>query len=436
MVYKRGRIYWYKFAWRGEMIRESTKLSNKRTAEQIEAAHKASLAKGEVGIRDRKPIPTLAEFAKGDFLPHVRSRFAEKPATLAYYEIQIRHLTEHAPLAGAPIDGVKPETIAGFVAKCREGEYQVSSINRALQVLRRMLRLAVEWGKSEKAAPKVLLIPGERRRERVLSLTEEAAYLKAAQAIGEGILKSYEDALEGIRSTQRGQEPIKPEDPFLLRDAATVLLDCGLRPEECYRLRWEQVRDSALHIPFGKTASARRSIPLPSRAAALLEMRRAVAASEWVFQAPTKSGHIEQSSVKKRHTKACELSGIGQLPLYTFRHTCLTRWSSHMDPYTLAYFAGHSDFATTRRYVHPSMESGREAMERARAVPGGHKIGHNAENASQQGQTGNRPNPQAENGLDWYARVDSNHRPFAPEGKARCVCNSFYRWPSTAVSAK
>lgn len=128
----------------------------------------------------------------------------------------------------------------------------MSSINRALQVLRRMLRLAVEWGKTEKAAPRISLLPGERRRERVLSLTEEAAYLKAAQAIGEGILRSYEDALEGIRATQRGQEPIKPEDPFLLRDAATVLLDCGLRPEECYRLRWEQVRDSALHIHLAR----------------------------------------------------------------------------------------------------------------------------------------------------------------------------------------
>jgi hypothetical protein len=32
-----------------------------------------------------------------------------------------------------------------------------------------------------------------------------------------------------------------------------------------------------------------------------------------------------------------------------------------MDPYTLAYVAGHSDFATTRRYVHPNLEHGREA---------------------------------------------------------------------------
>ncbi len=28
-----------------------------------------------------------------------------------------------------------------------------------------------------------------------------------------------------------------------------------------------------------------------------------------------------------------------------------------MDPYTLAYLAGHSDFSTTKRYVHPQTET-------------------------------------------------------------------------------
>src|SRR5437879_984881 len=139
-----------------------------------------------------------------------------------------------------------------------------------------MRRLAVEWGHSEKAASPIALLPGERRRERVLSGTEEAVYMKAAQAIGEGILARYSLALEGVRATQRGKHPIKPEDPFLLRDVATVLLDCGLRPEECYRLRWDEVRDGAFHIPFGKTASARRSIPFPKRVAALMEIRKSV----------------------------------------------------------------------------------------------------------------------------------------------------------------
>ena len=39
--------------------------------------------------------------------------------------------------------------------------------------------------------------------------------------------------------------------------------------------------------------------------------------------------------------------------LYTLRHTCLTRWAPHMDPWTLAYLAGHRDMNITKRYVHP-----------------------------------------------------------------------------------
>ena len=33
------------------------------------------------------------------------------------------------------------------------------------------------------------------------------------------------------------------------------------------------------------------------------------------------------------------------------------------------------------------------------------------------------------------SEIDSNHRPFAPEIKTRCVCSSFYRWPSAVMSA-
>jgi len=53
-----------------------------------------------------------------------------------------------------------------------------------------------------------------------------------------------------------------------------------------------------------------------------------------------------------------------------------------MDPYSLAYFAGHSSFVTTRRYVHPNLETGRAAMERAHEAQGRHKNGHSDETAA------------------------------------------------------
>ena len=91
---------------------------------------------------------------------------------------------------------------------------------------------------------------------------------------------------------------------------------------------------------------------------------------------------MKAGNPKRQHEKACELAKIAVFVAYTFRHTCLTRWAGILDPYTLAYLAGHSDFGTTRRYVHPNLNTAREALERARAVQGGHKIGHNPENAS------------------------------------------------------
>lgn len=88
---------------------------------------------------------------------------------------------------------------------------------------------------------------------------------------------------------------------------------------------------------------------------------------------------MEKSTLKKQHPKAYQLAEVAAFSLYTFRHTCLTRWAEYMDPFTLAYLAGHSDFSTTRRYVHPQAETVRAAMERARSGRGGHNSGHSDE---------------------------------------------------------
>jgi integrase len=393
-VYKQkgSSKWWYKFAWRGVVIRESTRQTNKRVAEQMEAARKTALAKGEVGIRDRKPTPTLREFAERDFLPFIRATFAEKRNTRRYYEVGARALLSFEKMAKVRLDAITGEAIAGYVSKRQQDGLEVSSINRELQVLRRMFALAQEWEKTTKALPRVRMVPGEAHRERVLSADEEQRYFDAATALGEGILQAYERALSGIRATQRGEQPIKPQDPFRLRDAAMILMDCGLRPEECFRLRWADVRDGALYILSGKTENARRKIPLSTRLQAILDMRREVTGSEWVFPAPTRSGHIEPSSLKKPHHKACKAAKLEPIPLYTFRHTCLTRWAaSGMDPWTLAHLAGHGDMSITRRYVHPQEHTIREALEKARAAKpegtaseerGGHSIGHSDDSAA------------------------------------------------------
>lgn len=375
-VYKRGAIWWYRFTWKGEAIRESTKQTNKRVAEQIEAAHKTSLAKGEVGIRDRQPAATIRQFAKRDFLPFCRSTFAAKAKTLSYYENGAARLLEFPTLADESLDTITTEKIAGYARRRQDAGMKVATVNRELQVLRRMFALAAEWGKVDRALPRVRMIPGEAHRDRIVSVKEEKAYLEGAQAIGASALEAYQCALVGIRASERGETPVKPRDPFLLRDVATILLDCGIRPEECFRLRWEHCQSDVIEITYGKTDNARRRIPVSGRAQSILEMRRAHVVSSWIFPAPTKSGHIEPSSLQGQHAKACKLGSVEHFPLYTFRHTCLTRWAPFMDPWALAYLAGHRDMSITKRYVHPQEYSTRAAMEKARVALSGHISGH------------------------------------------------------------
>jgi integrase len=175
------------------------------------------------------------------------------------------------------------------------------------------------------------------------------------------------DAAKGVTFICEGEKDADAlaEWACLRRDAATILIDSGLRPEECFRLRWaDNIRDGAIEIHTGKGRGSRRRIPASQRVLAVLEMHRAGQVSEWIFPAPTKSGHVEASTLKKQHAAALKASGVTPFVLYTFRHTCITRWAKYVDPFTLHVLAGQTDMNTTKRYVHPSDEDIREAMNR------------------------------------------------------------------------
>jgi integrase len=140
-------------------------------------------------------------------------------------------------------------------------------VNSSLQVLRRALRLAVECGITP-SAPKIKLLRGVHQRERVVSHEEEARYLGAA---GE-----------------------------LMADIAVVLIDTGMRPEENSRLRWEGIgwsngQQGILQVTHGKTATARRMIPMSPRVRSVIERRWETTQKPregWVWAADTLSGHI------------------------------------------------------------------------------------------------------------------------------------------------
>src|SRR5664280_3478694 len=144
-IYKRGSIYWYKFTFNGEAIRESTRQKNQVVARNMESAHRTSLAKGLVGIRDKKPSLALGAFARLQFLPWAEATFAAKPKTWPWYRNGVRRLLDSPQLVECNLDQIAGEHVAAYVARRQSEGLLVSSINRELQVLRGILRLALEW---------------------------------------------------------------------------------------------------------------------------------------------------------------------------------------------------------------------------------------------------------------------------------------------------
>jgi integrase len=376
-------------------------------ARQVEAAHRTSLAKGEVGIRERKVAPSLREFCNNRFEPWARATFEKHSVrNWHWYRGGLRAINSYTPLAQAKLDEITAEITSGFAAheqtralhvgkpgkQARRRGLQVSSVNSSLRVLRRILRLALEWGVLE-AVPRIKLLPGERHRERVITTEEEASYLFAASP--------------------------------LLREVATVLLDTGLRPDECYRLRWEDItrtngRNGTLLVTHGKTSAARRVLPMTVRVKTTLEDRWARTGKPiegWTWPAPTQSGHIDHCSLKKQHSKAIKDSKVRPFVLYNLRHTFLTRLGeSGCDAWTLARVAGHSSVSISSRYVHPSHDAVLAAVSRL----DGHNSRHNKQQRElpEHSQT---PEVAEAKGEIWCARRDSNSRPIAPEAIALSI---------------
>jgi integrase len=322
-----------------------------------------------------------------------------------WFRTGIRALLSYRRLANAKLDEITNELAAEFGAYRMSHGIQVSSVNGSLRVLRRALRLAEDWGVLE-TAPVISLFPGEGHRERVVTQGEESAYLEKA--------------------------------PEPLRFIATVLADTGLRPDECYRMRWEELnwnngRFGTVLITRGKTAAARRIIPMTPRVRFVLEARWEIARKPlrgWVWPAPTKSGHVDHSSLKKQHARAFRLANaeikkrnmenninealIQPWVLYSFRHTFLTRLGeSGCDAWTLARIAGHSGIAISSRYVHPSEDAVLNAMSKL----GGHNFGY-SQIAAEKTTPQESPQVIEEEKEGWCARRDSNSRPNAPEAFA------------------
>jgi integrase len=295
-----------------------------------------------VGIRERKPVPALKDFAQR-FIDAIQVRCAEKPRTIAFYAEKLTRLLEFEPLASARLDKIDEALIESYVQERRK-QVAPATVNRQLATLRRLLRLAYEWQVVNRI-PRIRLLPGERNREFVLSHKQERTYLEKA--------------------------------PQPLREIAMLTLDTGLRIGEVVELEWCDVhlapvngaRFGYLHVRDGKSKNARRNLSLTPRVKAMLEARFGQTSSPYVFPSDTGRPYLV-TSIDHLHS---ELRDLLRLPkdfvIHSFRHTFGTRLGeAGADAFTIMRAMGHSSVTVSQKYVHPTPEAMERAFERLEAL--------------------------------------------------------------------
>jgi integrase len=156
---------------------------------------------------------------------------------------------------------------------------------------------------------------------------------------------------------------------------AIIILECGCRPDEVFRICVEDVNlpERVLSIQSGKTKNARRPVPLTDAIVEVLKRRISQAKGPHIF--PFRKGfgspnwNKPMSQLWNAHKEALQKSKIRPpFTLYDCRHTYGTRAiEGGINPLSLMRLMGHANLATTNRYVHLSQDHLAEAQKRIEA---------------------------------------------------------------------
>ncbi len=336
-VYKRGNLWWYKFRFQGRSIRKPTKFTNRTAALRAEAKHKADLLDRRAGLSQKKIAPKFEEYVK-EFLAW--SKQHHRPKTTALHSTNcdtlLRFFKGHwlDEIDQAAVERYKTDRLEENRRNAHDGsKITGATVNRSLTTLKLMFGRAEKCGFGVANPVRgVAYLPESTGRIRVVSFQEELAYLSKAS------------------------QP--------LRDIAQTILDTGLRPEEVFRIRLENIDFAARTIfnPFGKTKAARRTVTMTEAVWTALKRRAKTAKGSYVFPSE-KNPDRPIGCVRKGHNAAIRRAVIKpHFVLYDLRHTFATRAvAAGVDLPTLSAMLGHTSITMTMRYVHPAAEQKRLA---------------------------------------------------------------------------
>jgi integrase len=225
--------------------------------------------------------------------------------------------------------------IERFVKRRLDDGVTKTTVNRGLQMLKRMFNLAIDWGYlAENPARKVRLFSEkDNLKERILTEDEELRLVDASPAYMKAII--------------------------------FCALNTGMRRGEILNLRWDRVDFERRTIRVDRTKSGKpRCVGINTTLLELLRRRRMEEPrSELVFPSlRTGRAFVE---IGKAFRRACKSASITGLRFHDLRHTFASRLIERgVDIVTVKELLGHSTITLTQRYTHSRDEQRRRAVER------------------------------------------------------------------------
>lgn len=318
-------------------IRKASPVDTRRGAEEYERQLRNSLLDGTYG-KEVKKVVTMVEFEE-EFLTYSANN--NKPSALHGKKLSLKnHLI---PTFGhMALNRIDAAVIEKFKAeKLKEG-LSKKTVNNLLSVFRKLLNLAVEWGRIE-SAPKVRQFPGRK----LWDATYEYLHLDEVDRF--------------IEAT-----------PDAWRTFIITALKTGLRLGELLGLKWEDVDLVVGKLVVRRTrwrslegtpkGGGNREIPLSGEAAAALKAHRHLK-GPYVF-CHEDGSPLDHKNVKGLVERICKKAGLAKrLTMHSLRHSFATHLVQLGVPLrNVQELLGHSTVVMTMRYSHVSPDVKREAV--------------------------------------------------------------------------